>query len=394
MDYKKYELIKEKYKNKEIDKELYDNLIDNIIKDLDEPNKIYYKIDSNIIKNYYINKEMKDYLYKYSNNIINSNNISDDNKNIIKCLLMNSYFSDYNYDLSERYSKELLNTNYNNIDIINNLANYYIKTRRYTLASSLFKIIYDENNEKIKEDYQVLKNILNNKKKEYLPLKKENVDKYINFMKKIGIEVEINNKKQPNKIPVREYPIPQEVKIPDFDSFVAFDLETTGRSHTIDAITEIGAIKVVNGKIIETKEFIFQELVKPYKKRIPDNVERLTGITNEMVSKSRDIWEVFSDFVEFIGDNILVGYNCMTFDSKFMVRAGRLSNIVIDNKYFDVMKLAKKYKNIINSDNVKLEHFANKLGIINPQAHRALADAITTAKVYLELKKMEDKINE
>ena len=133
---------------------------------------------------------------------------------------------------------------------------------------------------------------------------------------------------------------------------------------------------------------MFQELVHPYKKSIPKVVENLTGISNEMVKDSKEIWEVFPEFVDFIGDNILVGYNCMTFDSKFLVRAGRLSNLIINNKYFDVMHMARKYKNIINSKNMTLVEVGKALDIENPQAHRALADAITTAKVYLKMKEM------
>ena len=150
-------------------------------------------------------------------------------------------------------------------------------------------------------------------------------------------------------------------------------------------------IKVVNGEIVEKKDFIFQELVKPYKKKIPKNVEELTGITNKMVAECRNIWEVFPDFVKFIENNVLVGYNCMTFDSKFLVRAGRLSNLIINNQYFDVMHLVKKYKKSLDTENMTLVQVGKALGIENPQAHRALADAITTAKVYLKILELNRK---
>ena len=222
---------------------------------------------------------------------------------------------------------------------------------------------------------------------------KENQDKYCIFIKTLGINVErklMFKKSQPNKIPVGEYPNPLEHITPNFNSFIAFDVETTGIDCSKDSITEIAAIKVIDGVINEKKEFLFQELVHPYKKSIPKNVELLTGITNEMVKDSKKIWEVFSEFVEFIGDNILVGYNCMVFDSRFLVRAGRLSNLIIYNKYFDVMHYAKKFKNILNSNNMTLVEVGKALGIENPNAHRALADAITTAKVYLKLKEIEN----
>ena len=56
-------------------------------------------------------------------------------------------------------------------------------------------------------------------------------------------------------------------------------------------------------------------------------------ISNEMVKNSRSIDEVFPDFVNFIGDNILVGYNCATFDSKFIRKAEEKCNLEINNKY-------------------------------------------------------------
>ena len=196
---------------------------------------------------------------------------------------------------------------------------------------------------------------------------------------------EKSHKKQPDKISIYDYPRPVEHKEHDFNSFVAFDVETTGIDPSKDAIIELSAIKVIDGKIIEEKEFVFQELVKPYKKKVPDEVVELTGITNEMVRDANRIWEVFPEFVEFIEDNILVGYNCMTFDSKFLVRAGRLSNIKIYNEYFDVMHFAQKLRNKLNSNNLTLVEVGKSLGIENSQAHRALSDAITTAKVYLKL---------
>ena len=226
-----------------------------------------------------------------------------------------------------------------------------------------------------------------------MPSNNDNKEMYAHFLEKIGLAdaKALLGVKQPEKIKVGEYPLPIEKKIPDFNSFIAFDVETTGIDHSKDSITEIAAIKVVNGEIVEKKDFIFQELVKPYKKKIPKNVEELTGITNKMVAECRNIWEVFPDFVKFIENNVLVGYNCMTFDSKFLVRAGRLSNLIINNQYFDVMHLVKKYKKSLDTENMTLVQVGKALGIENPQAHRALADAITTAKVYLKILELNRK---
>ena len=149
---------------------------------------------------------------------------------------------------------------------------------------------------------------------------------------------------------------------------------------------------MVNGKIVEKKEFIFQELVKPYQKRIPSNVEKLTGIRNEMVEHSRQMWEVFADFMSFVKGDILVGFNSNHFDKNFLMRAGRYSHIMIENEFFDVMIYANEFKERLAPEirRFSLGKISEILNITNTNAHRALADAITTAKVYLKLLEMEE----
>lgn len=398
MDIEKYNKIIEEYVQKMIDRNEFDKRIQEITKDCNSPLKEYYIINSYLYNYYYVPKDLRSYLYKNSLSLLHSDQLSFDNKNKIKCALINGYFADYNYEKSELYAIDLLNEFSNDIKVLRELAIYFTKTRRYDLAKNLYKIIINTCGENfILNDYESYKKLVDGKQKPYLPQSDENRKKYILFLEKLGIKIEANilndkvkNDKQPIKIPVGEYPPPNEYIMPDFNTFVAFDLETTGIDNSKDAIIEIAAIKVVDGIIVEEKEFVFQELVYPYKKRIPAKIEKLTGITNEMVKNSKKIWQVFPEFTEFIGDNILLGYNCMSFDSKFLVRAGRLSNLIINNEYFDVIHFIKKYKNLINSRDMTLVEVGKSLNIDNPQAHRALADAITTAKIYLKLK---EKIN-
>ena len=386
-----YDNVVDLYRKKEISRDEFEKIINEMTATLKSPLKEFYRIYSYLYKtNYNVPKDKRDYLIDNSLNILESDDIDDLKKRIIKCALMNANFNNYNYVMAENYAKDLLNDFDNDSMILTHLADYYTKTRRYDIAGSIYNTLMNNTTaENIEKGLETYNKIINKQRKPYMPLDKENQDKYISFINSIGIIPEdfslTSCVSQPEKIKVGEYPMPIEIFETNFNSFVAFDVETTGIDHSKDAITEIAAIKVVDGKIIESKEYIFQELVKPYKKRIPENVEQLTGITNNMVYNARKIWEVFPDFAKFIGDNILVGYNCMTFDSKFLVRAGRLSNLIIYNKYFDVMHLAKKYKNIFNTENMTLVQVGKSLGIENPQAHRALADAITTAKIYLKL---------
>ena len=94
-------------------------------------------------------------------------------------------------------------------------------------------------------------------------------------------------------------------------NYVAFDLETTGLNAESDFIIEIGALKVIDGKVCER----FIEFVKP-PMSIPRHITEITGITNEMVSNAREIKDVVRDFVAFCEDFILVGHN-ISFDYKF-----------------------------------------------------------------------------
>lgn len=388
--------------NENISLEEYDNIILEITKNLSSPLKEYYIIISNIKKFYSVPKIKREYLIENAYVCLESDLLNDKEKNIIKTLLLDAYYKNYQFENAENIADNLKDEEIDELSLYT-LSDYYICTRRYDLAKKLLNkantICQNEDikisiNNKITECEAREKGKENGGKAPYLPSQIENKIIYQQFMKSIGIEVDLPKirAKAPSKIAISDYPIPIELKEAGFKSFVAFDIESTGIDHSKDSITEIAAIRVVDGVLVETKEFIFQELVHPYKRNIPQNVEKLTGITNEMVYDAREIWEVFKDFADFIKDDILLGYNCMTFDSKFLVRAGRLSNIKIENKYFDVMNYVKKFKSKLNYDSKTLTNISELLGITNPNAHRALADAITTAKVYLKLLEIDDNL--
>lgn len=100
--------------------------------------------------------------------------------------------------------------------------------------------------------------------------------------------------------------------------------------------------------------------------------------------------EVTPDFMEFVRDNVSLGYNNAAFDLKFLVRAGRYSDLIIENPRFDVLQYIRKIRNKIGYDkeNVKLNTLAEFCDVENLAAHRAWADVLTTAKIYLKLKEI------
>lgn len=371
-----------------MDKEIEQiNLFD---EEIVSPLKEFEMIKSLFGKCYSVNKDNRNYLLENFKKCYESDLINEEDKNKLLIAYIDVMYKNYNYNEAEKYINILTTKDINDFIINFQISEYYILTRRYDKAEYyLNKSISECNN----SDYDLL---LSNKKDEildrkygkgYYPSQSENKLKYYLFMKSLGISVDkpiIKNKDESNNN------IIVEKKEDDFDTFVAFDIETTGFDSNRDMIIELSAIRVINGKLIESKEFVFTELVHPYKIRISDSVEKLTGITNEMVSNSREIWDVIKSFKKWIGNDILVGYNCMNFDSKFISRAARISKIVIDNKYFDVMKYAKKQSSKLNCNNIKLSTLSEYLNIPNPRSHRALADATTTARVYLKLKSMKN----
>ena len=167
----------------------------------------------------------------------------------------------------------------------------------------------------------------------------------------------------------------QSVNVPN--RYVVIDLETTGLNPQYDFITEFGAVLVENSEIVDT----FEQFVKP-KKRIPEEVENLTGITNEMVSDAPSINIVLPKFLKFIGNDILVGHN-IDFDSQFISAACQRFNLPYKNKVCDTLELSQQV--FPKLENHKLSTLCRKLNVTNDSAHRALSDVLATQQVFEKL---------
>ena len=90
------------------------------------------------------------------------------------------------------------------------------------------------------------------------------------------------------------------------DTYIVFDIETTGFSSIRDRIIEIGAVKVENGQIVDK----FSTFVNP-ERPIPFEITNLTSITDEMVLDAPTIEVVLPQFLEFIGEGALVAQDLM-----------------------------------------------------------------------------------
>lgn len=164
------------------------------------------------------------------------------------------------------------------------------------------------------------------------------------------------------------------------NTYVVFDIETTGLDPENCEITEIGAVKVEGGVIKER----FASFVKP-KGKIPKEVQEITHITDEMVANAPSVDDVIRDFYDFTRGTIISGYNIIGFDMKFIKKAGQKVGIRFDNDLLDVLILARTAG--LRIANYKLGTVVNALGITLEGAHRAYNDAQATAEVLLALSK-------
>lgn len=160
------------------------------------------------------------------------------------------------------------------------------------------------------------------------------------------------------------------------DTYVVFDLETTGFSPIQDKIIEIGAVKVENGQITEK----FSTFVNP-KIPIPFEITKLTGITDEMVVDAKPIEEVLPEFLGFIKDAVLVAHNA-GFDVSFIEQNCRYQNIKPDFASVDTVALARVLLPTLSK--YKLNVVAKALNISLENHHRAVDDAGATAEIFVK----------
>lgn len=159
-----------------------------------------------------------------------------------------------------------------------------------------------------------------------------------------------------------------------YNDFTVIDIETTGLSISLDYIVEISSVKVRNNKIIDT----FTSYIKP-PIPIPQKATVIHGITNEMVKSAPSSLEVMQEWLNFIGDDVIIGHNIEKFDLPMVKRFAYLNN-----SYADTLKLSKCCG--LEAVNHKLHTLCSLFGIVNERAHNSLSDCIATYELYLKLK--------
>lgn len=151
------------------------------------------------------------------------------------------------------------------------------------------------------------------------------------------------------------------------ENYVIIDLETTGLDPSFDEIIELGAIRVRNGKAVDT----YSKLVKP-RNAVSDFISELTGITNEMLEDAAPIETLLPEYLDFLGEDIIVGHN-VHFDINFLYDDKmRCIGLPLKNDFVNTIRISRRL--FPDFKNHRLQTLVAELGIQVDTSHRALSD--------------------
>lgn len=160
--------------------------------------------------------------------------------------------------------------------------------------------------------------------------------------------------------------------------YTVIDTETTGYDPHWDEMIEIAALRVRGGKVVDS----FSSLIRPAA-QVDDFFTQLTGITNDALASAPDILEVLPQFLDFVGDDVVVGHNAH-FDVNFIYDAAMgFLNRPFANDIVDTMRLSRHALPVLDSHS--LSSVAAALGVARVGEHRSLGDCQTTHAVLQAL---------
>lgn len=162
--------------------------------------------------------------------------------------------------------------------------------------------------------------------------------------------------------------------------YVVIDLEMTGLNAKTDRILEVAAVRVRDGK----ETVCFSAIVNPGV-RLSEKVTELTGITQVQADEGAPLDETVHQFLEFLGEDILVGQNVI-FDYSFLKQWAVNHKIILEKQAVDTLKLARQFLPVEQKKD--LESLCTYFEIPRVNAHRALDDAKETMLVFEKMKKL------
>ena len=171
--------------------------------------------------------------------------------------------------------------------------------------------------------------------------------------------------------------------------FVVVDLETTGLNKKKDRVVSVGAFRIVDGRIRLGE--VFSELVNPGRSIPPESI-RVHAITPDAIRTARPAWEVFQDFLTFLGNDILVAHHAQ-FDLHFIdwvmreQYGFRIQNLVLDTILMCRHALPDPDFLGVNREahRCSLDNLSELFELKTPERHTALGDAMLTALIFQRL---------
>lgn len=163
-------------------------------------------------------------------------------------------------------------------------------------------------------------------------------------------------------------------------SYTVFDTETTGLDpRGGDEIISIGAVRIINGKMLEEESF--ERLVNP-QRMIPWSSVQIHGIQPQMLERQPSIAQVLPKFYNYVEGTVLVGHN-VAFDMRLLQEKEAATGIRFGNPVLDTMLISE----VVNPTQQRhdLEAIADRLGVVILGRHTALGDAIGTAEIFLKM---------
>ncbi|MDG2398216.1 MAG: 3'-5' exonuclease, partial [Candidatus Marinimicrobia bacterium] len=171
---------------------------------------------------------------------------------------------------------------------------------------------------------------------------------------------------------------PTLLKTLQLDSFIALDFETTGLQPEVDRVIEVAAILFKDGEPTDR----YTSLVNPGIP-IPELIERITGITNSMVSDAPSESSIIDEFFQFIGDIPIVAHNT-PFDLAYLeAMADRHDKKLPDRKYYDTLTLSRGILYFQPAHN--LSAVSDYFSLSTEGAHRAESDTENCGQIFVEL---------
>lgn len=186
-----------------------------------------------------------------------------------------------------------------------------------------------------------------------------------------GLEANVVNDAVPMVLQSRPEPLASA-------TYIVFDIETTGLSVINNKIIELAGVKMREGKEIDR----FSTFINPHEK-IPYNIQQLTNINDEMVKDAPELEPKLREFIEFIGDDVLVAHNAR-FDIGFIQASCKTFGMPeVMNPVLDTLELARFIHPSLK--NHRLNTLADKYKISLENHHRAIDDSIALGGVLFGL---------